>query len=278
MFPPMSGRLYMDAEIRQNASLSPRGFKVILGVVAAASTVFSIFFFVIGAWPAPIFLGLDVLLAPDPTHAYAFSPLSAPRHWLAYWLFPLRPSALEVAGFWNASLTHLVVTGLAWLALVAAVARRSPRLALALVLGGSLALAPALPLGMAANQYAYGFSAWCVACLALAWPTLGRPGRGLLLFVALVSSWHGINVQRGMRDAGQRQAQFQPALMDALDARPEGLRLRAPERHGWLFRRLGHAGVSDRQGELIGDRLQWVDAGQPADYQVTEDGQLRRLP
>ena len=42
--------------------------------------------------------------------------------------------------------------------------------------------------------------------------------------------------------------------------------------------RLGHAGVSDRQGELIGDRLQWVDAGQPADYQVTEDGQLRRLP
>ena len=83
---------------------------------------------------------------------------------------PLRPSALEVAGFWNASPTHLVVTGLAWLALVAAVARRSPRLALALVLGGSLALAPALPLGMSANQYAYGFSAWCVACLALAWP------------------------------------------------------------------------------------------------------------
>lgn len=58
----MSGRLYMDAEIRQNASLSPLGFKVILGIVAAASTVFSILFFIIGAWPAPIFLGLDVLL------------------------------------------------------------------------------------------------------------------------------------------------------------------------------------------------------------------------
>ena len=62
MFPPMSGRLYMDAEIRQNASLSPLGFKIILGVVVAASSLFSIFFFVIGAWPAPIFLGLDVLL------------------------------------------------------------------------------------------------------------------------------------------------------------------------------------------------------------------------
>lgn len=61
MFPAMSGRLYMDAEIRQNASLSPLGFRIILGVVVAASSLFSIVFFIIGAWPAPIFLGLDVL-------------------------------------------------------------------------------------------------------------------------------------------------------------------------------------------------------------------------
>lgn len=222
-------------------------------------------------------LRLDVLLAPDPTHAYAFSPLSAPRNWLAYWLFPLRPSALEVAGFWNASLAQLLVTGLLWLALVGLVARRSPRLALALVVGGSLALAPALPLGMATNQYAYGFSAWCVACLALAWPTLQRPGRVLLLFVAFVSSWHGINVQRGMRDAGQRQAQFQPALLAALDAQPQGLRLRAPANHGWLFRRLGQANVRDRRGEAIGNRLQWVGPDEPADYEVTEEGHLRPL-
>ncbi len=57
----MAERLYMDAEIRQNASLSPLGFRIVLGVVVAASTLFSIFFFVIGAWPAPLFLGLDVL-------------------------------------------------------------------------------------------------------------------------------------------------------------------------------------------------------------------------
>ncbi len=52
----------MDAEIRQNASLSPLGFRVILGVMIAFSTLAGIFFFVIGAWPAPIFLGLDVLI------------------------------------------------------------------------------------------------------------------------------------------------------------------------------------------------------------------------
>lgn len=57
----MAERLYMDAEIRQNASLSPLGFRIVLGVVVAASTLFSIFFFAIGAWPAPLFLGLDVL-------------------------------------------------------------------------------------------------------------------------------------------------------------------------------------------------------------------------
>lgn len=57
----MPGQLYMDAEIRQNASLSPLGFKVILTVVVAFNLLVGIFFFVIGAWPAPIFLGLDVL-------------------------------------------------------------------------------------------------------------------------------------------------------------------------------------------------------------------------
>jgi uncharacterized membrane protein len=58
----MPGQLYMDAVIRQNASMSPLGLKVVLGVMMAMSLVFALFFFVIGAWPAPIFLGLDVLL------------------------------------------------------------------------------------------------------------------------------------------------------------------------------------------------------------------------
>jgi len=57
----MPGRLYMDATITLNRSLSPRGFKVLFGGVVAANVAFAIFLFVLGAWPAPMFLGLDVL-------------------------------------------------------------------------------------------------------------------------------------------------------------------------------------------------------------------------
>lgn len=57
----MAGPLYMDAEIRLNRSLSPGGFRVLLGAVVAVNTLFAVFLFAIGAWPAPIFLGLDVL-------------------------------------------------------------------------------------------------------------------------------------------------------------------------------------------------------------------------
>lgn len=57
----MAPTLYMDAVITQNRSLSPGGFKVLLGFVVAANVLFGVFLFVIGAWPVPIFLGLDVL-------------------------------------------------------------------------------------------------------------------------------------------------------------------------------------------------------------------------
>lgn len=58
----MAGRLYMDATITLNRSLSPQGFKVLFGLVVTVNVLFAIFLFVIGAWPAPMFLGLDVLL------------------------------------------------------------------------------------------------------------------------------------------------------------------------------------------------------------------------
>lgn len=58
----MPGPLYMDAVIRQNASMTPLGFKVLLTVVVAFNVVFGIFMLVIGAWPLPFFLGLDVLI------------------------------------------------------------------------------------------------------------------------------------------------------------------------------------------------------------------------
>lgn len=58
----MPPRLYMDAVITLNRSLSPAGFKVLFGFVVAVNVLFAIFLFSLGAWPAPMFLGLDVLL------------------------------------------------------------------------------------------------------------------------------------------------------------------------------------------------------------------------
>jgi uncharacterized membrane protein len=57
----MAARLYMDATLTLNRSLSPRGFKVLFGLVVTANVLFAVFLLVLGAWPAPMFLGLDVL-------------------------------------------------------------------------------------------------------------------------------------------------------------------------------------------------------------------------
>lgn len=58
----MAQPLYMDAVITLNRSLSPRGFRVLFSLLVTVNVLFAIFLFAIGAWPAPIFLGIDVLL------------------------------------------------------------------------------------------------------------------------------------------------------------------------------------------------------------------------
>lgn len=222
---------------------------------------------------AYLLLRLDALATPPDASGYALAPLTAPRNWAAYWLYPLRPTTFEVGGTWRASSAHLALAAGLWLALVAAIARRSPRLAFALVAGGSLALAPALPLGAVANQYGYGFWAWVVGVVALAWPALGRGGRALVLLMALAGSWHGINVQREMQRVGERQAVFQPALAAALATHEGELRLYAPARDAWIYRRLAHQ-VPAWRGAPIGDRVAWVEGAGGADFVVAEDGGL----
>ena len=57
----MSDALYMDAVITPNRSLSRTGFFVLLCIVGAANGIAGTVFLMMGAWPAPIFMGLDVL-------------------------------------------------------------------------------------------------------------------------------------------------------------------------------------------------------------------------
>lgn len=58
----MAAAFYMDAVIAPNRSMGGMGFRVVIGLLAGMAAVVSVFFLVVGAWPAPLFLGLDVVL------------------------------------------------------------------------------------------------------------------------------------------------------------------------------------------------------------------------
>ena len=52
----------LDVTLRPFRSLSPRGFLILMAVLVTASVATGVAFFLIGAWPVPGFLGLDVTL------------------------------------------------------------------------------------------------------------------------------------------------------------------------------------------------------------------------
>jgi hypothetical protein len=221
-------------------------------------------------------LRLGVLVPAGPRAAYGMSLAVVPGNLAAFALFPLRPSSFEVQGVLPMSAGALVASAALWVALLLAMRRRSPGLALMLVLGAILALAPVLALENIANQYGYGASAWVVACVALAWPALRRPGKVLVAFLAFLLVWHGVNVQREMRAVGERQAVFQPALVQALRTHGGVLKLYPDAKYAWAYRRLV-ADVPAWRGEAIGDRVAIVAELEGADFVIVEDGSLRRV-
>ena len=53
--------VYMDALLTPNRSLSHRGLWVLMGVLVAYNLLVAVFLLAIGAFPVPIFLGLDLV-------------------------------------------------------------------------------------------------------------------------------------------------------------------------------------------------------------------------
>ena len=49
------------AELTPNRSLSPRGMRIVIGLVAALAALPGLIFFLMGAWPVVGFMGLDVI-------------------------------------------------------------------------------------------------------------------------------------------------------------------------------------------------------------------------
>ena len=50
------------ATLTPHRSLSPKGFVILMSVIAGLNFTFGVFFYVIGAWPVVGFMGLDVAL------------------------------------------------------------------------------------------------------------------------------------------------------------------------------------------------------------------------
>jgi len=221
----------------------------------------------------------NVLLhAPRVGEQYTLSLAHVPLRWLEYQLFPSIFPLLETfTTFARGFGVHIVIAGVLWLGLFAALWRAGWRYAAVFVVGGIAALLPVLPMGSSWNHYAYGFAAVASMSVAAAWSHTARWGRVAIALFALLNVLHGANVMRLMYSVGQVQAAFSPALADVVRGHDGVVRLRpAPDAKEWVFKRLTHE-IPSYRGVLIGDRVQMVGAQEPADYAIQPDGQLQPL-
>jgi hypothetical protein len=233
------------------------------------------------AVPVIIYLALRlnvILYAPRAPGVYGWSLLSIPRQWLLYQLFPLLPSVPEINNVLMISNRRLILACALLLVLAIVVIRANVRAGVLLIVGGAMALGPVLLLETPSNQYGYGLSAVATLALALAWAGLGRVGRALAVLYVLIGAWHGINVQLELQHDGELQARFSPALAQIVATAPRTpVRLLPPDDHGWVFQRIAHD-IPSYHGVPIGDRVQLVSAGEPADYLIGPDGSLTKSP
>ena len=222
-----------------------------------------------------LLLRIDPLLHAAREGAYYTPGLqNIGMRWLEYQLFALLPQKLEVATTFVGVGGSVIAAALLWGALVWVLMRTSAALAGIFLLGGIAALLPVLLLGASANQYAYGFAAITSCVIAATWAPATQWGRATIAMVVAVTLWHGVNVMRELRHAGQLQAVFSPALADVAMHRTDTLRLHVSRTSDtWIYARLTHA--IPRYGDIvIGDRVRIVPPDAAADFVVTDDGSL----
>lgn len=228
--------------------------------------------------PALAYLALRlgvILYLPRLDDAYTWSLAAIIGNAVSYPLYVLIPAAPEVDSTLLASPLWLALAGLVWLALLAGLAGAGVRLAVAFVVGTGLALGPVLILDGAANQYAYGASLLAAGLLALAWPRLSAWARVVVMVMALVSTWHGVNVQRFIHRAGQVQAVFTPALAAVVAEHGPGPITLGLENQAerWLYLRLTYDPLAYGRRQ---PSVQIVAAGSEAMYRAQYNGQLIR--
>lgn len=229
-----------------------------------------------------IYLGLRIgvlLNAPREGGQYALSLAHVPLRWFEYQVFAPIPNVFESFTVLSSGVgKRVAVAALLWLVLLVVTWRSHRRAAAIFLLGGIVALAPVLPLASSWNHYGYGFAAITAMAVAAAWPHAPRWGRGVIGVVAGLCVLHGIGVMLVMRQVGQVQSVFSPALAAAMQRHPGATVLLrpAPGAREWIFVRLTHD-IPSYRGTPIGNRVQLVDGAMPADYLIAADGSLQPL-
>lgn len=215
-----------------------------------------------------------ILFAPRDEGSYGWSLAAVPLRWLQYQLYPFLPTVLEVEAVLQSSTLRLAVAALIVLALLACAFRTGRRTGTAYAVGGTLALGPVLLLELPYNQYGYGYSLLATAALACAWRGSAKVGRIALSIAALLSCWHGVNVQRELVRVGRIQRVFTADLEQVARSHAAPALVLAPERAGdaWIYRRLSREPLA--YGAADGPQVVIVAANAPADRRITVDGTL----
>ena len=228
------------------------------------------------ALPTVLYLGLRLpTLIFKPHAGYGIDVLSAPRHWLQYWLYLPAVLTFEVHNVLGSFEIELGLISL-WLASLAMIWRAHRKAAIWLLLGSTIPLAPVLILDSSANQYGYAFSAVVASAFALGWPYLRTLPRASVLLLLALSTLHGFQVQGMMLHIGELQSHFQPALAEVLRTRPGVVRLRLPPAEAWLYQRITHE-IPSYRGVPIRGRITLVGLEDSADFQIEADGGISDL-
>ena len=221
-------------------------------------------------------LRLDTLTTPGDASLYTLHAAALPSRWLEYMVFPWALGTGEIHVLRMAPWPKWLVLAIAPLALAACLWRASPKLSLAWLAGGMLALAPVLALPASFNQYGYGFAALGCGVAALAWERLERPGRSTLAVLAAIAVAHGVQIQMRMLEVGRLQAVFSPSLAEQAQARPEGAIALWPERASQhpVYARLVHD-VPIFRGVPLGARVGMAESAGQATHLIAPDGRVQ---
>lgn len=211
--------------------------------------------------------------APSSDSPYSWHLSVIPLNWIKYQLYPI-----AIDKFGSEGVRVLVPILLVWGLLLLALWRAHVRYVLAFLLFGTAALGPVLIVQSAA-WYGYAFSAATAGVIALAWPSMNRWSRLAVSLFAVLGFLHSINLMRIIHDAGEKQSRFSPALAKAVkDAGGREVHLSVKnEKDRWIYIRMTHD-IHGYAGVKMDGLVKLVEDNDPPDYQVLEDGSLKRLP